>query len=420
MTLTPPARYLFLQGPASPFFSRLGATLQARGHLVFRINFNGGDRVLWHGRNATDYQGDEAAWPAFLRDYAGRNAITDIVLLNDCRPLHRLAIAVARALGIATHIFESGYIRPNWLTLEKQGVNGFSTLPRNMEDVLRIAERLPPPRDAVEVKETLSGRALNDVIYSSATFLLSWRYPRYRRDWPYGQAAEYAFGGLRLVRGILRGFQRQRQVDRIASGATPFYLLPLQIEADSQIRFHSPYASQAEVIRLVMQSFSQFAPAGTQLVITEHPLETCPTNWQRIVAEQAALCGITQRVVFLAGGTDSELVESCRGMLVINSSTGQDALVFRKPLIALAPAVYNLPGLTFQGKLDEYWVEAVPADPELVAAFRRVLIAETQINGGFFSERGIALAIENSLPVLERKAKISPDGYASTQPLQAF
>jgi capsular polysaccharide export protein len=417
--LTSPARYLFLQGPASLFFSRLGAALQARGHLVFRINFNGGDRAFWRGRNATDYQGDEAAWPAFLRGYASRHAITDIILLNDCRPLHRLGIAVARELGIATHVFESGYIRPNWLTLEKQGVNGFSTLPRCMEDILRIAERLPPPRDAVEVRETLSGRAVNDVIYSSATFLMSWRYPRYRRDWPYGQATEYVFGGLRLLRGILRGNWRQRQVDRIARGATPFYLLPLQIEADSQIRFHSPYASQAEVIRLVMQSFSHFAPAGTQLVITEHPLETCPTNWRRIVAEQAALSGITERVVFLAGGTDFELVESCRGMLVINSSTGQDALAFGKPLIALAPALYNLPGLTFQGNIDEYWVQAVPADPKLVAVFRRVLIAETQINGGFFSDKGIALAIENTVPALERNAETSSDGRAS-QPLQAF
>jgi capsular polysaccharide export protein len=394
--------------------------LQARGHLVFRINFNGGDLAFWRGRNATDYQGDEAAWPAFLSDYAGRHAITDIVLLNDCRPLHRLAIAVARELGISTHIFESGYIRPNWLTLENRGVNGYSTLPRSMEDILRIAERLPPPREAVGVTETLSGRAVNDVIYSSATFLLSWRYPRYRRDWPYGQAAEYVFGGLRLVRGTLTGYRRQRQVARIASGATQFYLLPLQIEADSQIRFHSPFASQAEVIRLVMQSFSHFAPPDTRLVITEHPLETCPTNWRRIVAEQAELSGVTERVVFLAGGTDFELVEACRGMLVINSSTGQDALVFRKPLIALAPAVYNLPGLTFQGSLDQYWVEAVPADPDLVAAFRRVLIAETQINGGFFSDRGIALAVENSVRVLEQNAKKSPDGFASTQPLPAF
>jgi capsular polysaccharide export protein len=45
-----PRSFLFLQGPPGPFFARLGAALQAAGHAVHRINFNGGDRVSWPER----------------------------------------------------------------------------------------------------------------------------------------------------------------------------------------------------------------------------------------------------------------------------------------------------------------------------------------------------------------------------------
>ncbi len=402
MSLTPSARYLFLQGPASLFFSRLGAALQRRGHIVFRINFNGGDRAFWRGANATDFLGGKAEWPAFFRSFVREHEITDIMLLGDCRPLHRLAIEAAQELGLKKHIFESGYIRPNWITMEQQGVNGYSSLPRTAEEFLRLARGLPAPMEATQVKETLPRRSVDDVIYTSATALMSWRYREYRRDWPYGQAAEYAFGGLRQLRRIVTRRRVQKTLDQMTHGTTPFYLLPLQIEADSQIRFHSPYAGQEEAIHLVIQSFARSAPADARLVITEHPLETCPTSWQHVVNEQTALHGVAARVAFLTGGTPPCLVKSCRGMLVLNSSTGQDALALHKPLIALATAVFALPGLTFQGDLDAFWNDAAPPDPELVFAFRQVMIANTQINGGFFSDAGIALAIKNIIPKLEQ------------------
>jgi capsular polysaccharide export protein len=394
-----------LQGPASGFFSRLAGDLRARGHEIGRINFNGGDRVFWRHPGAVDYLGDEAGWPAFLIDYLAANPVTDIVLLADCRPLHKAAIAIARANGIKTHIFEEGYIRPNFITLEHGGVNGFSALPREIAAYVTAASLLdeqPPPR---RVKSNLFRRSCDDVAYSVSTMLLAWRFRGYRRHWPYGQIAEYMHGGRRLFARLLHNAARQRETAAMIKAGGDFFVFPMQVDVDSQIRFHSQFADQREVIRIVVDSFARHAPREARLVITEHPLETSPVDWQGFVATMAAAFGVADRVRFLIGGSPDELLLASRGVVVINSTTGHRALELGVPLIALSRAVFNLAPLTFQGGLDRFWTEATPADPLLVQAYRRVVIAYTQLNGGFFSAEGIGLAVANAVTRMEEVSR---------------
>ena len=124
-------RFLFLQGPIGPFFSRLGQRLSRDGHAVHRINLHGGDRLFWRLPGALDYRGDGADWPQFFSECVSHWHVTDLLLFGDCRPLHRAAIEVAAARGIRVHVFEEGYLRPNWVTLEEGGVNANSSLERD-------------------------------------------------------------------------------------------------------------------------------------------------------------------------------------------------------------------------------------------------------------------------------------------------
>lgn len=412
----PSGSFLFLQGPASLFFSRLGQALRARGHQVWRINFNGGDRAFWRLPGATDYLGHEADFKTFLARYLDKQPITDIVLLNDCRPLHEQALDVAKARNIATHIFEEGYIRPNWITLEHSGVNGFSSLPKETDEMIAMATRLPPV-DLVPVLNNFARRAVDDVLYNAATLMMSWRYRHFKRHWPYGQMAEYAYGGKRFIQRWLHGRQRIHDIAQFTNTPGGYYIFPLQIEADSQIRAHSPFLGQTEVIQQVIASFTHNAPPGAKLVITEHPLETSPINWRKIVAEQAAIAGVADRVAFLAGGSPSELLQASRGIIVINSTIAQNALELGVPVIALGNAIFNLPGITFQNGLDKFWLEARPADPRLVEAFQHVVIYKTQINGSFFTDNGITLAVTNALPRLETEKTLRQ--YRHLPPHQA-
>jgi len=67
----------------------------------------------------------------------------------------------------------------------------------------------------------------------------------------------------------------------------------------------------------------------------------------------------------------------------------------------LSDPIYNLPGLTFQGGLDDFWRARPVPDAELFRRFRNTVIHATQVNGGFYYPRGIALAVENCLRMLE-------------------
>src|SRR3546814_5794815 len=65
--------------------------------------------------------------------------------------------------------------------------------------------------------------------------------------------------------------------------------------------------------------------------------------------------------------------------------------------VAMGNAVYSMPGMNFQGGLDEFWREAEPPDMRLCGRFRNTVINATQVNGGFYTRSGISMAVENSV-----------------------
>ncbi len=383
------------------FFCELAAALRDRGHRVRRINFNGGDRAFWRLPGATDYLGEQQNFLSFIIRQFSECAITDLVLLGDCRPLHKQALEAARFFGIKTHIFEEGYIRPNWITLEQSGVNGFSALPRDIGAFMLAAGQLPAAPIPAEIHANLPRRAIDDVIYSVSTWLMAWRYANYKRHWPYGQITEYFNGGRRLIARMIKGRSYARVIAKLIESRRKYYVFPMQVDVDSQIIFHSQFKGQAAVIKLILRSFARTAPKDSLLAITEHPLETGPINWKKLVAEQAAAFGVMSRVIFLPGGSPAELLAGSRGIVVVNSTTGHQGLELGIPVIALSPAVFNLEGITFQAGLDRFWSEARPASADLVDAYRKVVIHRTQLNGGYFSKEGRAFAVANAVPQME-------------------
>jgi capsular polysaccharide export protein len=386
-------RFLFLQGNASRLFERLGCALDAHGHHVHRINFNGGDWAFWSLPGAVDFRGKPEAWPAFIEARLTGWSITDIVLFGDCRPLHQVAIAAARPRGICVHVCDEGYLRPNWITVEEGGVNGHSQLHRDLESFRQAAALLPAWTGGTPVENSGVRRAVDDIRYLGWSTLLAWRYPHYRTHRPHRKIVEYAGGARRFLAQPLAKRWLKRDVARIVARGQPHYVFPLQLEADSQIRFHSSFPSITAAIGMVIRSFAANAPANSTLAITEHPLETSLNHWRRIVRRVAREHGVDARVFFIEGGTPDLLLRDSLGVVTINSTIGYLALSFGRPVVTLGEAIYDLDGLTFQGGLDGFWQHGKPADAEGLDAFRRVVAAQTQVNGSYFSDQGIALAI---------------------------
>jgi capsular polysaccharide export protein len=394
-------RILFLQGMATDFFARLGRALARRGHDVYRINFNGGDRLFWPWPGAVDYRDDLPEWPSFFERFLGERRITDIVLFGDCRPLHRVAIRFALSRRLAVHVFEEGHLRPNWVTLEQSGVNASSCLPRDPAWYRAQGRALPPWEDGAPVRSSFLRRAAMDVLYNLAGTALVWRYPYYRthRLWPF--YVEYASWLRRIARSPLTRLQRTAALQRIATGGTPYFVFPLQLEGDSQIRHRSPHGRMAPVIEQVIASFAAHAPADALLVVKEHPLDNAVKNWRSIVRRIAMRAGVRERVIYVAGGNLEALLGNSSGVVTVNSTTGFLGLSLSRPVIALGRALYDMRELTFRGGLDDFWRERSPPDPEIFDAFRRVVAHRTQLNGGFFSGSGVRLAVGAAVARIE-------------------
>jgi capsular polysaccharide export protein len=390
--------FLFLQGPHGSFFPKLGAALSSIGYDIRRINFNGGDRATWPG--GEDYQGRATQWPAFITAYLKREGISDLVLFGDGRPKHAAAIIAARKAGVRVHVFEEGYIRPDWVTLERDGVNGHSRLPRDPAWYVEQARCLPPVPEYPSIPYYGSVRGWAAFFYYAEVVLQYWRFPHHHTH----RARDPVLEGISFLRRFaMRRWEQARAAAALRSlEGADFVLFPLQLDSDYQIRLHSPFADMREAIAHVIESFARHAPPGMRLAIKEHPLDGGLINWRRVVREEAARFCVLDRVDFLEHGDLLALVRRSRGIVTVNSTSGTLALAENVPVVVLGNAVYDIEGITHQRGLESFWCAPQPPNVEIYDAFYRVLVDRCLLHGAFLSETGVEMLITGAVRSLTR------------------
>ena len=423
----PQRNILLLQGLMGPLFRRIGQALRRDGYGVYKVNFNGGDRLFWRLPNGINYRGSLEDWPAELARLTQLHAITDVVLFGDCRPMHALAIPVCRDLHIPVHVFEEGYIRPDWVTLELGGVNGHSALPRDPAWYREEAATLPPVPEHHPVPSSFRRRALEGVAYNAADVLTRWHYPFWENHRPWHPLVEGMGWLRRLLRRKAATVRTAVLIADLEARGASYMLFPLQLDSDAQIRLHSSFAGIADALRMVIASFAAHAPREYRLVVKEHPLDNGVRDWRHETASLAALHGVADRVDYMENGDIVPVAQRAKGMVTINSTSGTLALALGVPVIALGHAVYDIEDITFQGKLDDFWCEPGKPDADTFAAFRRVLIDRCLVAGGFFSEealtkvtKGVIVRLEAASPLISRMNETakSPVSYPKDAPMR--
>ena len=403
--------FLLLQGLRSGFFTRLAHQLRQAGQHITKVQFCVGDHLYWQ-RWARRCQAEEAALPDFYRRLLKQTGASDIVLFGDCRPIHRPAIELAKSLGLGVHVFEEGYFRPDWVTLERDGVNANSKLPQDPQWYLNVARWLASQRSAQapieSVGPSMTPRVCHDIIYNAGNLLNPIFYPRYRSHVPHSILSEYA---AYVKHAVTLPWQRHNDraplAELLQNNAPPYFLVALQIPGDSQLTFHSGYADTGHFIAEVLRSFARHANERSLLVFKNHPLDPGLNQHHRIIAQHAQALGCSHRVRFLRSGHLPSLVDHARGLVTVNSTTIGQALFHRCPTIALGKSIFNLPGLTFQSSLDAFWSNADKPDASLFKAFYQVVTHATQINGGLYSARGIEMAVKHAVPrILAQEGKL--------------
>ncbi|MFM0098651.1 capsular biosynthesis protein [Paraburkholderia nemoris] len=396
--------FLALQGTASPFFSRLATALRERGHAVRRVNFCGGDLAYAGIGDAWNFRDQASQLTDWYVKRVKAGNFTDVIMFGDCREIHRHMHPIAQANGMRVHVFEEGYVRPHWLTLEKHGVNGRSQLPRDPAWYLDQRRFIPPSPAGQPTGYNLYERAFHDIRYRSANTLFATRFPHYRSHRPRNGFFEYSG----LAARALRQRQHHRDSDKVTrdllDAGHAYYIFPLQLNSDAQIVVHSPFDGVREAITKVLRSFAQHAPADSWLVIKNHPLDTGLIDYRRHSEQLARELGVADRLHFIDAGHLPTLLDHARGAVVVNSTVGLSALHHRRPLIALGTAIYSMPGLTWQGSLDDFWLHGEQPDMHLYQAFLDYVVHHTQINGDFYTRTGIAMATAGAVQRLEAAA----------------
>lgn len=367
---------------------------------MHRVNFCAGDALYWRGNNDYWFRGHLEDLPDYFGALYRSYGITDQVLFGDRRPVHRPAIAHSEAYGVRTHVFEEGYFRPWWVTLERDGVNGHSLLPRDPDWFSEVGRWLPEPSQPVAFHSPFYKRALHDVAYHLAGLANPLGFPHYRTHAGVTAPMEYASYVRRFARLSLIRRQELRRALDIAAAGIPYYLLPLQLNTDAQIRDHSRFEHMGEVIEYVLESFSRHSPPDAKIIIKNHPLDSGLMNFESIIRNCERRFAVRGRVEYLEEGDLMALVANARGVVTVNSTVGMIALEQGTPTHTLGDPIYNLPGLTCQLPLDAFWRSSVPPDGHFFGRFRRCVMHATQINGGFYCSTGVALAVENSARVL--------------------
>ena len=406
---------LILQGPMGWFFSDLAEVLMREGQHVTKVHFNGGDECFWRHPGALRYADRPEALAPWLRELMKRQRIDAVVLFGQMRPIHCVARSVALELGVGIFVFEEGYLRPHYVTIERRGVNALSRLPRLASFYAEQSPAHPPPPQAppLPTAQNIRRTALIAAAYGIAALVLRPWYPHQQHHRSLNPVAEPMRWARSYLRYLHYKVSEHGVQDRLTSAdlSKRWFLVPLQVQSDSQVTHHSPYRTIEAFISEVMASFALHAPADLGLVIKHHPMDRAYSHYRHHIDTEAQRLGIAHRVVYLHDQHLPTLLDHARGVVTINSTVGLQALHHGAPVIALGESVYSVPGLVHCGPLADFWQAPGEVDQALYQRFRQHLIAHTQLNASFYAEAPALRSRPAARPPVfqqTRRAELSP------------
>ncbi len=383
-------RVLLLQGPIGPFFYDLKRELSNQHQCeVFKINLNGGDEYFYPlDKNTFSYRDSVQNFPAFLQDLMVKHQIDTVICFGNCRIYHKLAkqYCLDHSEGINFWVFEEGYLRPNYITLEKWGVNDYSILDRTSQSYQSAYQELGEPTPAEHVAPGFKPMARLAIAYYLAMQRSSKKFPHYqhhRERHLLRYATAWVTSGWRKViyKQSEKAFSKRVQNGEL----NPFFIVPLQVHDDSQVKEHSNIKSVPRFIRKVVASFAKNAPVDTHLILKHHPMDRGFNHYGRLIQSLIKHYHLEGRVFYVFDIPLPVLMRKGQGMVVINSTSGLSAMIHHLPVKVLGYAHYDIEGLTDAQPLDTFWRQPTKPNAALFNAYRLYHLNKTQINGSFYN-----------------------------------
>jgi capsule polysaccharide modification protein KpsS len=173
-------------------------------------------------------------------------------------------------------------------------------------------------------------------------------------------------------------------IDRFAGElAGRYFFVPLQVHCDFQL-VHSPYDDVTDFVKEVLDVFAEHAAPEHAIVFKHHPMDRPYRDYTRWFRQLEKSYGLEGRLFYVHDLHLPTLLKHARGTITINSTVGLSSIHHRTPVKVMGTAVYDMPGLTFQGSLAEFLKSPGAPDMDLYERFRRYLLHTNQANGNIF------------------------------------
>jgi capsular polysaccharide export protein len=375
-------------GPLGSFFSRFAQYLGNQSVDVYKISFplyefgfSKRQRIFFDGVIQVEFA-------EFLRRTILQRKIKHVFMYGDFIDPHQIAIGVCAAMRadgilVDTWVFELGYLRPNYVTLEANQVNCRS----NLNQSASFYRGLPAVTNIPQVRYKPGLRLRK--IWKAPTFVLHafTRYAICSTPHKLQPKPEYLAAQARgFVRKFIYSYSEKFIRKSLFSGA-PFFLVILQVSTDSQLQLGSPFDSVESFILEVISSFARHADPGKKLFIKHHPRDNGYTNYGKLISDLCREYALEGRIMYFHDSPLAPILRdtACCGCVMINSSVGFQVLFHGTPLKALGKACYNIEGLADQQPLSNFWLEPKVCDRDLFLRFYSHVLEKTQVNGNFDS-----------------------------------
>ena len=326
------------------FFLRLADWLTENGKTVHKFNFNAGDDYFYPPTQSHTvvFNDDYEAFPEFLQEYIVQHHIQAVVCFGDTRPYHVITKRIANENQASFWAFEEGYFRPYYITLEKDGVNAFSPLPRRADFFLEQFPKLAQQeyKAPTPVRGGFTPMAKNAIRYYIELFRNPRKYPDYIHHRAPNAGHYLKLWSLSILKRLNYYIEDIQIAKRVEAGKYgKFFIVPLQVFNDSQVRIHCDFPSVRSFLLHVLSSFAEHAPSDTNIIIKHHPMDRGFIDYwrdiKRFIKEHPELKG---RVTYVHDVPLPVFLRHGLGMVTINSTSGLSGLIHNMRPLQKSPS----------------------------------------------------------------------------------
>jgi len=252
-----------------------------------------------------------AAYYLGLKQFILNKGIDLVLIHNDTRWYHAIAVILCKELGIKYLVTEQGLIRPNTTVIDSQGIN--------------FKSNIPSIEFAKESKREFIAKHPHDSLISMGVFcifllffgvekLLNTQIKYFHND--------YSF--TKYCRRIVNKIMTKKNVNYKNRLSEQSVLLLLQLELDSQLLIYSEFNNNQELISKLECKCKE---KGLQLAIKKHPLDS---NTYQVGKDTIFVDGIINK-----------LSKQAKMVFTVNSSAALQVIKTSTPLYLLGDSVYD-------------------------------------------------------------------------------